>query len=124
MKKLLAVAAAGEAATGLVLLVYPPIVVRLLFGADIAGPGDVMSRIAGISLIALGLACWPGRDAGSRADRALRGMLSYSLLATLYLGYLGMVGEWAGMLLWPAVAVHAVLTFLLARVWLKDRQTK
>src|SRR5262245_17280560 len=60
MKKLLALAAMGEAGTGLVLLVYPSIVVRLLFAAEIAGAGVVMSRITGISLIALGMACWPG----------------------------------------------------------------
>ena len=59
MKKILALASTGEAAMGLVLLVYPPIVVRLLFGADIAGAGIVMSRIAGIALIALGVGCWP-----------------------------------------------------------------
>ncbi len=104
MKSLLALAAVGEAATGLILLVYPPIVVRLLFGADIAGAGMVMSRIAGISLMALGLACWPVGDTDGRADRALQAMLSYSLLATLYLGYLGIVGERVGILLWPAVA--------------------
>jgi hypothetical protein len=63
MKNLLALAAAGEAATGLVLLVYPSIVVRLLFAAEIEGAGVVMSRVAGISLIALGTACWPGRVA-------------------------------------------------------------
>jgi hypothetical protein len=63
MKKLLAIAAVGEAGIGLVLLVYPPVVVRLLFAAEIAGAGVVMSRIAGISLIALGMACWPGRRA-------------------------------------------------------------
>jgi hypothetical protein len=49
MKTLLALAAVGEAAAGLVLLVYPPIVVRLLFAAEIAGAGVVMSRIAGTS---------------------------------------------------------------------------
>jgi hypothetical protein len=37
MKILLALVAVGEAATGLVLLVYPPILVKLLFGAEIAG---------------------------------------------------------------------------------------
>ncbi len=119
MRSLLALAAAGEAATGLILVVYPRIVVRLLFGAEIAGAGIVVSRFAGIALIALGLACWPGRDGGTRVDRALRAMLSYSLLATLYLGYLGTVGEGVGILLWPAVAAHAVLTILLARAWFK-----
>jgi hypothetical protein len=81
MKKLLAVAALAEAATGIVLLVYPPIVVQVLFGAEILGVGIVMSRIAGISLIALGLACWPGNP----ASRAVCGMLTYSTLAALYL---------------------------------------
>ncbi len=119
MKTLLALAAAGEAITGVVLLVYPPIVVRLLFGAEIAGAGVVMSRIAGMSLIALGLACWPGREAGSGATNALRAMLSYSLLVTLYLGYLGVVRDLVGILLWPAVGVHAVVMILLGRAWFK-----
>ncbi len=123
MKKLLVLAAAGEAATGLVLLVYPPIVVWLLFGAEIAGAGMVMSRIAGISLLALGLACWPGSEATGIPTRALRAMLYYSLLVTLYLAYLGIRGEWVGVLLWPAVVVHAILTFLLVRAWLRDQQT-
>jgi hypothetical protein len=124
MNKLLALAAAGEAAMGMALLVYPPIVVRLLFGAGIGGAGVVMSRIAGISLITLGLACWPGRAADSVPVRALRGMLCYSLLTTLYLVYLGLGREWVGILLWPAVALHIILTFLLAGAWLKDKQTK
>jgi len=50
-------------------------------------------------------------------------MLTYSLLATLYLIYLGFGGKWAGKLLWPAVAVHAVLTILLARAWFAERKT-
>jgi hypothetical protein len=119
VKKVLALAAAGEAATGLLLLMNPRIVVRLLFGAELAGGGIVMSRIAGISLIALGLACWPVGNTGSPADRASQAMLSYSLLATLYLGYLGIVGEWVGILLWPAVGVHVVVMILLGRAWFK-----
>ena len=120
MQKLLAITAAAEAATGLALLAVPPIVVRLLFGAEIACAGTVITRIGGISLIALGLACWPGRDSGGRANRALYGMLTYSALATLYLGYLGAVGEWVGILLWPAVGLHAVVTILLARALFKE----
>jgi uncharacterized membrane protein len=114
MKRVLILAAAGEAALGLVLLVYPSIVVRLLFGADIAGAGIVMCRIAGIALIALGGACRPGSP--------LVGMLTYSSVVALYLIYLGLAGEWVGSPLWPAVAIHTILTFLLARAWLKNRQ--
>ena len=119
MKGLLGLAAVLEAATGLVLLVYPAIVVRLLFGAEIAGAGMVMSRIAGIGLVGLGIACWPSRDTRGRAGWPLCGLRTYSSLVTLYLACLGIRGEWVGMLLWPAVAAHAVLTCLLARAWFK-----
>ena len=119
MKTLLAVSAAGEAATGLILLAYPPLVARLLFGAEIADAGIVMSRILGISLVALGLACWPGAS----ALRSLYAMLTYSSLVTLYLVYLGLSGEWGGALFWPATGAHAVLTVLLAAAWVRERTT-
>lgn len=114
---MLVVSAIGEAFTGLVLLVYPPIVIRLLFGAEIAGAGIVMSRIAGIALIALGLACWPSDAAGC----GICGMLTYSLLAALYLSYVAIAGELVGILLWPAVVLHAGLTLLLTRGWFKKK---
>lgn len=111
MKNLpLTIAAAGEAATGFALLVVPHLVIRILFGAEIVGAGVVMSRIAGLALIALGVACWPGRT-------AFCGMTTYSAGATLYLGYLGYAGAFVGILLWPAVIAHAVLTVLLVRAW-------
>ena len=114
-RPLLAVAAAVEAVTGLALLAYPPIVVRLLFGAEIAAAGTVISRLAGIALIALGIACWPGGD----VSRALCGMVTYNALATAYLIFLGVRGEWVGPLLWPAMVLHAFLTILLNRMWFK-----
>jgi hypothetical protein len=40
-------------------------------------------------------------------------MLTYSALVTLYLAYLGFAEGPAGILLWPAVALHAILTALL-----------
>src|SRR5271169_2341703 len=112
MNKLLASAAISEAATGLILLAYPPIVVRLLLGAEIAGVGIVMARIAGISLIALAIACW----SGNAAHRALYGMLTYSTFAMLYLAYIGVIGP-VGILLWPAVVIHAGLSILIFRAW-------
>jgi hypothetical protein len=109
MKTVLTLAAAAEAATGIVLVVYPPIVVRLLFDADIVGVGEVVSRFAGIALIGLGVACWPNVSARPSLD----GMLTYGLLATLYLIYVGVRGAAVGVLLWPAVLAHAILVVLL-----------
>ena len=60
MKKILMLAALAEAGTGVILLAYPPIVVRLLFDAELVGASVIMSRLAGIALIGLGAACWPG----------------------------------------------------------------
>lgn len=117
MKKVLAFAAAGEAATGLMLIVFPKIVVRLLCGAEIRGSGVIVSRFFGISLVAISVACWP---AGGSA-LPLYGMLTYTALATLYLIALGISGD-VGILLWPAVAVHATLTFLLCGACLKQRR--
>ena len=110
MRKVLVFAAVGEATTGMALLVVPSLVVKLLFGADIADIGVVTSRFAGVALIALAVACWPF---GS-ASRAVCGMLTYSSLATLGLLYLALGGKWNGPLLWPAVVLHALLTLLLA----------
>ena len=115
MKKVLGFAAVAEAATGLALLVIPSLVVRLLFGVELTAVSISIARVTGIALMGLGIACWPG-------CAPLRGMLTYSLLVTLYLGYLGIAGGFSGILLWPAVVLHAVLTLLLARVGFKPRK--
>ncbi|WP_035351938.1 hypothetical protein [Edaphobacter aggregans] len=119
MKKVLATAAVAEAGTGVILLAYPPIVVQMLFGAEISGAGVVMSRLAGICLIGLGVSCWPGNS----AFQPLNGMLAYSTLAMLYLILIGVRGEGVGLLLWPGVVVHAILVVLLAGGWLKQRKS-
>ena len=111
MKMVLVLAAASEVATGLALLIVPSLVGRLLLGTEPSGVAIPVARVLGIALIALGVACWPGRT-------ALCGMLTYSALATAYLAWLGIRGEWVGPLLWPAVALHAVITILLGRAWL------
>jgi hypothetical protein len=113
MKKILMFVALAETATGVILLAHPPVVVRLLFAAEIAGAGAIMSRLAGIALIGLGVACWPGTP--------LIGMVTYSALAALYLAYLGVAGGSAGLLLWPAVVVHVIVTALLTRAFKTDK---
>jgi hypothetical protein len=82
----------------------------LLLGEGLSGVAIPIGRVAGIALIALGIACWPGSP--------LLGMLTYSALVTLYLAYLGFAGGLNGVLLWPAVALHALLSILLGRAWL------
>jgi hypothetical protein len=117
MKKLLILAAAVEGLTGLILLAYPPIAIRLLFGPEITGTSVLISRLTGIALIALAVACWPDRN----LFRAFFGMLTYNVLATLFLVYAGLIGA-SGILLWPAVAIHVSLSVLLLQAWRKERR--
>jgi hypothetical protein len=114
MKKVLIFAAVGEAATGLALLIVPSLVGQLLLGEELTGVAIPVARVAGLALIALGMACWPGPP--------LVGMLTYSTLVTLYLAYLGLAGGLTGVFLWPAVALHAVLSVVLGRILLVGGQ--
>jgi len=116
MRKPLIVAAILEAATGLALLLVPSLVGQLLLGEQLIGVAIPVARVAGIALIALGIACWPGPP--------LIGLLTYSALVTLYLAYLGFAGGMTGVLLWPAVALHLILTALLARASAADPRSR
>src|SRR5262249_14437724 len=60
-----------------------------------------LARVAGVALLALGLACWPGADVGGARTPAARAMLVYNPLIASYLVYLAAVGV-VGILLWPA----------------------
>ena len=117
MNRLLTLASVIEATTGLALIAVPAVVVRLLLGGEISGAGIPLGRVAGFGLLSLGVACWPGRDPVGATATALRAMLTYNWLATLYFLYLGIGREWVGPLLWPAVALHAILSLLLVRQW-------
>jgi len=107
MKRALIFAAVAEVATGLALLIFPSLVGQVLLGQELVGVAAAVARVAGVALVALGIACWPGPP--------VYGMLVYSFGVTLYLAWLGFAGDTSGILLWPAVGLHAILTALLAR---------
>ena len=116
MKKVLIFAAVAEVATGVALLIVPSLVGRLLLGEELPGVAIPVARVAGIALIALGVACWPGTP--------LIGMLTYGAAVALYLAYAGLAGGSTGILLWPAVVLHVILTALLIRASISDKETK
>jgi len=116
MKRVLIPAAVGEVLTGVALLLVPSIAGRLLFGEGLTGVAVPVARVTGIALIALGVACWPGPP--------LAGMLIYSGAVTLYLAYVGFAGGLAGILLWPVVVLHLIVTVLLTRARTRDKGMK
>ena len=116
MRGTLVFAAIGEIVTGAALLLAPSWVGQLLLGSALTGTAVTVAQVAGIALIALGVACWPGPPR--------RGMLLYSAGVTLYLAYVGWSAAASGLLLWPVVVLHLILTALLIRESARDEGTK
>ena len=114
-RNLLIATAAAESGVGLALLWSPPLVARLLLGVPIDAPAElVVGRIAGAALLSLGGACWLARDDGpSRGRRGLvAAMLLYNCTAAAVLANAASGVRLVGVLMWPAVALHAVLAVL------------
>jgi hypothetical protein len=107
--KLVQASAGIEAATGVALILAPALVVRLLFGPDMPAAALPIARVAGIALIALGLACWQNRWHTGNRPQAFRALLTYNALVAGYLVYLALVGHVGGILIWPVIALHAAI---------------
>jgi hypothetical protein len=92
--------------------------------AVIAAASFVMGLAGfGIALIALGVACWPTGMVVQTNSPPFRAMLVYNALIALFLAYLFVAGPFAGALLWPAVAVHALVALLMAWTWIVEQRT-
>jgi hypothetical protein len=115
LRRILAFSSATEIGTGIGLIVAPAIVVALLLRGEVSDLALLVARVLGITLLALGLACWPNRQEPGSAMPAWRGMLAYNGLVAVFLGYAGLVLHFAGPLLWPTVVLHGVVAVLLAR---------
>jgi len=101
-----------ETPIGLMLLLSPPLVAGLLLGVSLAAPAAlIVGRIAGAALLALGVACWLARDDGPSLARRglLAAILLYNCAAGAVLAHAGAVAGLVGVLMWPAVALHAAL---------------
>jgi hypothetical protein len=120
-RRIMAVACAAEAGTGLGLLIVPSFVVGLLLGAEPLGIAIVISRVAGIALIALAIACWPD-TASPGSSKPYVGMLTYNALVALVLAQVGLAGATGGILLWPVALFHLVLAILLTWAWFDGRR--
>src|SRR5208282_738664 len=102
-----------ELGAGLALLSFPSAAVTLLLGAPLEAPAALtVARVAGAALLTLGAAFWLAR--GDTRSRAARGMVAamvlYNLGAAIILGAAGIRSQPVGLVLWPAVVLHAAMT--------------
>jgi hypothetical protein len=113
MKNLLTLTALIEGITGLTLVAAPSVVTWLLLGASLDGSVSlIVARLTGLALLALTVASWLARlDGETRAATGLvTAMVLYNLGAAFLLAYAGLGLRFSGMLLWPAVLLHAVMS--------------
>ncbi len=111
-RSVVAFSALVETGASLGLLALPALVVELLLGTKPSPAAVPVVRVAGILMLALGVAAWPARPPAPSAS-AFRGLLLYNALFAAYFAFLGAVRHVGGPLLWPAVVVHAAITLLL-----------
>lgn len=111
MNKVLTVTAVLEAATGVGILAQPSLVSSLIVGSSLDTGALVVARVAGVALLALGLACWLTRhDEVSRAGRGLVGALAlYNVGVIAILVHAALALGVSGIALWPIVVGHAVM---------------
>jgi hypothetical protein len=111
-RTLLILTAIFEAATGLLLMIWPSEVLALLFGPNPAIPlGSTGGRVAGVVLLFLGIACWMTRDHGQRPSgkRMVSTMLTYNVAVAAALAAVGVRYGLHGIVLWLAVIAHVAL---------------
>jgi len=115
LKGLLISTAFLEGATGLALMATPSLVINLLLGSPLSDPiSIIISRVAGVALVSLALACWFSRKSESQNGLGIA-LLYYNLTSVALLGYAGLHENLLGMALWPAVAFHIIMAFWSAK---------
>ena len=97
-----------EIVAGAALFTAPDVACWLLFAAKPEGIGIILARFAGVGLLALGIACLPSKATGSHRS-ALFGLFVFNVAVAILFAGVGVVTTFHGVLLWPAVGLHAVI---------------
>lgn len=103
------IAAVEAALAGAFAFVLPSLFASLIFGAGFTDTGTAMAQIGGIGLFIVGIACWPA------SPHVVRTLFFYNILMAACLIYIALALKLVGVLLWPAVAMHAILAIAVAR---------
>jgi len=96
-----------EIVIGTFFVAVPNLPCVLLFAAKPEGLGVPLARLAGFGLLALGIACLPTSTTGSR--RGVVGLFVFNVGAAILFAWVGVATTLRGILLWPAVFLHAAI---------------
>jgi hypothetical protein len=119
-RNVIKVAAWLEIIVGAGLVLAIDLVSRLLFAGAPEGVGSPLGRVAGVALFALGVGGVRSSDGGVRDGSAL-GLLVYNAGAAILLTWIAVGTSFRGVLLWPAVILHAVIATGLLMTFLDNK---
>lgn len=126
MKTLLVAKSVVEVLAGIGLALFPSELILLLLGTQAVSAKQILlARIAGLVLLALGIACWRVRNQqGSRAATwLLAALLCYDVLVAVGLLLARFGAGLTGLALWPAILLHSCLAVWSVTVIGKNSQT-
>jgi hypothetical protein len=114
--RLLAIAAVVECIAGVAFVVVPGRIIALLLGAEPHVQGEMIGRVAGVALFALGAACaGAAADTGGAAQAwTVAAITFYNLGAGMLLLLYASGGEARGPVVWAIGALHLVFAGALA----------
>jgi hypothetical protein len=101
-----------EIVVGVTAITALGVMCRLLFAAEPEGAAMPLGRLAGVALLALGIACLPSRSAES-CRNAVLGLFVYNFGTATLLAWVGFATTLRGALLWPGVLLHVVIAVAL-----------
>ena len=107
-KTVVMLAAWLEIVAGASLVTALDVLCRALFATTPEGVGIPLARFAGVTLVALGIACRPSKGAEPRRSAVL-GLLVYNLGATVLLAWVTFATAFRGIMLWPVLVLHALI---------------
>jgi len=112
-KNFVMVAAWLEIGMGASLVAMFDVACGLLFAVTPEGVAIPLARIAGITLIALGISCLPSRAAGPGGS-AVVGLLIFNVGTTILLVWVAVATPFRGVLLWPVAVLHGFIAAALS----------
>jgi len=110
-------AACFEIVVGAIFVTVPNVPCRLLFAVTPEGVAILLSRFAGVALIALGIACLPSMATGLRRSAVL-GLLVFNVGATIFFVGVAFASTFHGIMLWPGIILHAVIAAVILFLFL------
>jgi hypothetical protein len=124
MAKIVGFSALVEFCTGIALVLAPALGVTLLLRTPTDATTQVVARGFGIALLALAAALRPTHGSAAVAAPIFQAALIYNVLMALFLASVSIVHHMGGLLLWAAVALHALLAVLLITTWQRQYRNR